>query len=71
MPQSAAGTRIEPWVSSASPKGAMPAATAAAVPPLLPPGMRAGSQGLRTAPNARLVLVQPSDNSCRLVLPST
>src|SRR4051794_10032499 len=71
MPQKAAGTRIDPSVSSATPRGARRAAMAAAVPPLLPPGMRARSYGLRTAPNARLLLVQPYDNSCRLVLPST
>jgi hypothetical protein len=40
MPESAAGMRIEPLVSSASPQGDMRAATAAAVPPVLPPGMR-------------------------------
>ena len=50
IPNNAAGTRTDPWVSSATPSGAMPAATAAAVPPLLPPGIRDASQGLRTGP---------------------
>src|SRR6188474_2206561 len=40
MPQNDAGTRIDPNVSSATARGAMRAATAAAEPPLLPPGTR-------------------------------
>src|ERR1700732_304057 len=71
MPQKAAGTLIDPSVSAATPSGAILAATAAAVPPLLPPAMRAVSYGLRTGPNAWLSLVQPKDSSCRLVFPST
>src|ERR1700722_3552345 len=71
MPQNAAGTRMDPSVSSATPSGARRAAIAAAVPPLLPPGMRVKSEGWRTAPNGRLLLVQPKDSSCRFVLPST
>jgi hypothetical protein len=59
IPQNAAGTRIDPSVSSAIPNGASRAAIAAAVPPLLPPGIRDRSYGLWTAPNARLLLVQP------------
>lgn len=43
--------RIEPPPSDPNASGASPAATAAALPPLLPPGVRRGSQGLRVAPN--------------------
>lgn len=49
-PHSADGTRTEPPVSVPSATGTMPAATAAALPALEPPVMRAGSQGLRAAP---------------------
>ena len=45
-----AGVRIDPPPSDPTPNGA-PAATAAAVPPLLPPGDRDGSHGLRVGPN--------------------
>ena len=47
MPHRLAGWRIEPPVSVPSASGASPAATAAAEPPLEPPGMRSRSQGLR------------------------
>jgi hypothetical protein len=40
--------RIEPAVSLPNPKGTMRAATAAAVPPLEPPGMRERSYGFFT-----------------------
>ena len=50
MPHSAAGWRIEPPVSVPIAHGASPAATAAAEPPLEPPGTRSGSHGLRTIP---------------------
>ena len=43
MPHSAAGMRTEPPVSVPRPAGTMRAATAAAVPPDEPPGMRVGS----------------------------
>lgn len=43
--------RIEPPPSEPSASGARPAATAAALPPLLPPGVRARFHGLRVAPN--------------------
>ncbi len=48
---------------------AMPAASAAADPPLDPPADRDSSSGLRTAPNADSSLVVPNANSCRLVFP--
>ena len=49
-PQQALGIRIEPPPSPPRPTGTMPAATAAAVPPLEPPGVRVGSHGLRVIP---------------------
>ena len=42
-PQNEAGMRIEPPPSPAWPMGTTPAATAAAEPPLDPPGVRVGS----------------------------
>ena len=42
--------RIEPPPSAAGAIGTRPAATAAAEPPLEPPGLRCGSQGLRVTP---------------------
>lgn len=50
-PHQVDGMRIEPPPSDPNASGASPAATAAALPPLLPPGVRRGSQGLRVAPN--------------------
>ena len=47
MPQSAAGWRMEPPVSLPRAQSASPAATAAAEPPLEPPGTVARSHGLR------------------------
>jgi hypothetical protein len=44
-PQQAAGMRIEPAPSAASAAGTMPAATAAADPPLDPPGVRSDPTG--------------------------
>ncbi len=49
-PQALAGMRIEPPPSLAWATGTMPEATAAAEPPLEPPGERERSQGLRVAP---------------------
>ena len=70
MPHRAAGTRIEHVVSSPTASGVMRALTATAEPPLLPPGLRDGSYGLRQAPKAVLLLVTPSPSSCIFVLPS-
>jgi hypothetical protein len=50
---------------------AKPAATAAALPPLLPPGTRLVSCGLRVGPNAEFSVLLPIANSSRLVLPTT
>ena len=50
MPQNAAGMRTEPAPSVPTLSGPSPAATAAAVPPDDPPGVRLGSHGLRVMP---------------------
>ena len=71
MPHSAAGWRIEPPVSVPSAHGARPAATAAALPPLEPPGTRARSHGLSTGPKAEFSFDEPIANSSWLVLPSS
>src|SRR5918993_908020 len=49
-PQHDAGIRIEPPPSVACAIGTSPAATAAAAPPLDPPGVRSVFQGFRVAP---------------------
>jgi hypothetical protein len=49
-PQHAAGMRMEPPPSEAWAMGTIPAATAAAAPPLEPPGVRLVSHGLRVGP---------------------
>ena len=49
-PVEAAGTRMEPAASVAWASGTMPAATAAAAPPLEPPALRLTFHGLRVAP---------------------
>ena len=69
MPQQAAGWRIEPPVSEPSAARHSPAATAAAEPPEEPPGIVAGSQGLRVAPKAEFSVEEPIANSSRFVLP--
>ena len=69
-PQSAAGCRIEPPVSVPSASGASPAATAAAEPPLDPPGTMRASHGLCVVPKAECSVDEPIANSSMLVLPS-
>ena len=71
IPQSAAGWRIEPPVSVPIAHGALPAATAAALPPLEPPGTRARSHGLSTGPKAEFSFDEPIANSSWFVLPSS
>ena len=71
MPHNAAGWRIEPPVSEPSATGASRAATAAAEPPLEPPGTRARFQGLRVAPRTECSVVDPIANSSQFVLPMT
>src|SRR4051812_31124384 len=62
---------IEPPVSEPSATGVSLAATAAADPPLVPPGERSTSHGLRTGPNAEVSFDDPIANSSQLVLPTT
>ena len=50
MPHEAAGMRIEPAPSPPKAIGTIPEATALAEPPLDPPGVRWGFQGLRVTP---------------------
>ncbi len=68
-PQKAAGWRTEPPVSVPSASGAIPAATAAAEPPLEPPGTRCRSQGLRVGKKAEFSVEEPMANSSRFVFP--
>ncbi len=57
-------------MSEPSASGANPAATAAAEPPLDPPGTRLGSRGLRVGPKAEFSVDDPIANSSRFVLPT-
>ncbi len=59
MPQQAEGIRIDPAVSVPTESSTMPAATAAAEPPLDPPGLRDGAAGFTTRPKRGLSLVMP------------
>src|SRR5207302_11505552 len=68
-PHSLAGMRIEPPPSLACAAGTMPAATAAAEPPLEPPVERLGSQGLRVGPYASGSVVGSVPISGAFVLP--
>src|SRR5580693_126407 len=68
-PQQAPGCRIEPPVSVPNAATAKPAATAAAEPPLEPPGTRSRATGFRTGPYAEFSLELPMANSSQLVLP--
>src|SRR5437899_9395412 len=69
-PQKLAGMRIEPAPSEPSASGPNPAATAAAPPPVDPPGVRVRSQGLRDSPNNGLSVEPRQANSGRLVRPT-
>jgi hypothetical protein len=68
-PQNAQGIRIEPPPSVPSARGTMPAASAAALPPLEPPGVLEGSQGLRVTPVSRLSVTPFQPSSGVVVLP--
>ena len=57
MPQRAAGLRMDPPVSEPRANVHIPAATAAADPPLDPPVMRSSFQGFRAVPKWRLMVV--------------
>ena len=58
MPQHDDGKRSEPPRSEPTPSGVIPAASAAASPPLEPPGVRVGSHGLRVRPRSALSVSQ-------------
>ncbi len=60
---------MDPPVSVPIPMGAWKAATAAAVPPLLPPGTRPRSHGLAVGPKAECSVDEPMANSSMFVLP--
>ena len=66
---SAAGWRTEPPVSVPSAQTTSPAATAAALPPLDPPGTVSRSHGLCTGPYAEFSFEEPIANSSQFVLP--
>ena len=70
-PQKAAGFRTLAARSEPSANGIIPAATAAAAPPLLPPGVSRVSYGLRVGPNTGLNVCDPAPNSGALVFPIT
>ena len=57
-------------MSEPSARGTAPAATAAAEPPLEPPGTRARSQGLRVVWKAEFSQDEPIANSSMLVRPT-
>src|SRR5690606_13658480 len=61
--------RTEPPPSDDVAIGANPAASAAAEPPLEPPGLRSVFHGLRVAPNSRLVVSAVWPKAGVLVLP--
>ena len=70
-PQNAAGLRTLAPRSDPSANGSIPDATAAAAPPLDPPGVRDRSHGLRVAPKTALKVCDPAPNSGVFVLPIT
>ena len=63
--------RIDPAPSAASAAGTIPAATAAAEPPLEPPGVRSVSHGLRVTPQVIDSVNGQSPTSGIVVLPTT
>src|SRR5215510_7959786 len=70
-PQNAAGMRSDPPRSLPWASGPMPVASATAPPPVEPPDVSAGFQGLRVAPNTALKVLAPAPYSGVLVLPIT
>ena len=69
-PHQADGIRIDPMPSEPSAIAARPAATAAPLPPLLPPGVRLVSHGFRVAPNVSVSVNDQSIISGTAVLPT-
>src|SRR3954465_5093589 len=70
-PQNAGGIRADPPPSVGVAIGTMPADSAAAEPPLDPPGDHSRPQGLRVGPNTRLAGEASNAFSGRFVLPTT
>src|SRR5690348_1364869 len=68
-PQHDAGIRIEPPVSPPRANVHIPAATAAPLPPLEPPGVTPSRHGLLVGGNRVLVVPMDAANSGRFVLP--
>src|SRR5437763_16252592 len=68
-PQNAAGMRIEPPASVPTASGQMPAKSATALPPLLPPGVRTRFHGLRVTPESGESVTAFQPNSGVVVLP--
>ncbi len=69
-PHCEAGSRIDPPVSVPTARGTNPAATAAALPPELPPGLRRRSTGLRVGPWDEVCVDAPIASSSMLARPS-
>ncbi len=69
-PQHDAGILMLPPPSEALANATMPAATAAAAPPLDPPGVRSSAHGLRVAPQATGWVVGRVPSSGLLVRPA-
>jgi len=61
--------RSEPPRSVPSASAIMPVARAAAPPPVEPPALRVGSQGLRVRPKTSLKVLPPAANSGQFVFP--
>jgi len=70
MPLQVAGMRIEPPPSVPTASGPSPAPTAAAAPPLLPPGLRSRFHGLRVMPVSGLSVTNLCPSSGVVVLPT-
>ena len=68
-PQHEDGMRIDPPPSLALAAGNMPEATAAAAPPLDPPGVNPGFQGFRVMPYREFSVMETEPNSGELVRP--
>src|SRR5919201_4049506 len=70
-PQQAEGMRIDPAPSEAVAHGTSPAATAAPLPPLEPPGTRSVFHGFLVTPQVSVSVKPAKASSGRLVLPIT
>ena len=68
MPQQKAGFLTDPPMSFPNPNGDMPEPIADPSPPLEPPAVKSGCQGLRVKPCKGLLVLTRSPNSGRFVL---